>query len=198
MNRTSMSGASLEKALQDGTLAQPPALLMGVVKPSAKSGYVGFSQSGCDGWVDLPTEMIEHAEHISQQVCGDHSHVVVRIVLKRSKNPEVQILLALLAQMASNRPATASVGNTSHALPLAGDVPSSDAVVPEMMMMSTAPTFGGFGAFGRFGRFGDTLPTCRYERRRVACGSALPGYPVPMCDVWVYCCTWPNGTTGCM
>ena len=36
----------------------------------------------------------------------------------------------------------------------------------------------------RFGGFGPTLPTCRWVKRMVVCGSALPGYPVPMCPEW--------------
>jgi hypothetical protein len=55
-----------------------------------------------------------------------------------------------------------------------------------------------FGRVGRTGGFGPTLPTCRYEKRWVVCGSALPGYPVPMCQEWVYVCCWPNGTCGVM
>ena len=57
---------------------------------------------------------------------------------------------------------------------------------------------GGIRGFGGLGGFGTTLPTCRWEKRLVVCGSALPGYPVPMCWEWVYCCTWPNGATSCV
>jgi hypothetical protein len=30
---------------------------------------------------------------------------------------------------------------------------------------------------------------CHYEKQMVVCGSALPGYPVPMCPAWVQVCT---------
>lgn len=30
---------------------------------------------------------------------------------------------------------------------------------------------------------------CHYEKQMVVCGSALPGYPVPMCPEWVQVCT---------
>lgn len=53
-----------------------------------------------------------------------------------------------------------------------------------------------FGRVGGRGGFGSGLPTCRYEKRMVVCGSALPGYPVPMCPEWVTVCCWPNGTCG--
>jgi hypothetical protein len=39
-------------------------------------------------------------------------------------------------------------------------------------------------------RFPSTLPKCGW--RRVVCGSALPGYPVPMC--WEYYCYFPGSS----
>ena len=45
-----------------------------------------------------------------------------------------------------------------------------------------------------FGGFGPTLPTCHYEKQMVVCGSALPGYPVPMCPEWVYVCRFPGSS----
>lgn len=41
-----------------------------------------------------------------------------------------------------------------------------------------------------FGGFGPTLPSCSW--RKVVCGSALPGYPVPMC--WEYYCYFPGSS----
>ncbi len=41
-----------------------------------------------------------------------------------------------------------------------------------------------------FGGFGPTLPKCGW--RKVVCGSALPGYPVPMC--WEYYCYFPGSS----
>jgi hypothetical protein len=49
-------------------------------------------------------------------------------------------------------------------------------------------------AFGGFGGFGPTLPTCRWEKQWVDCGSALPGYPVPKCLEWVYVCKFPGSS----
>lgn len=39
-------------------------------------------------------------------------------------------------------------------------------------------------------RFPSTLPKCGW--RKVVCGSALPGYPVPMC--WEYYCYFPGSS----
>jgi hypothetical protein len=83
----------------------------------------------------------------------------------------------------------------------------SQAVAPEPSFATTQETssqtafrssMGGIGGFGGLGGFGTTLPRCRWEKRLVVCGSALPGYPIPMCWEWVYCCTWPNGATSCI
>ena len=52
---------------------------------------------------------------------------------------------------------------------------------------SVAPQLG-------FGGFGPTLPTCHWEKQPVECGSALPGFPVPMCLEWVYVCKFPGSS----
>lgn len=106
MNSKSFSGSDLEKALTEGTLTQAQTPLTGMVKPSEKSGHVSFTQAGCDTWVDLPTDMIERADHVGQHPCRDHSHPVMRVTLKEPKDPKGKILLALLAQ-AAPRPSEA-------------------------------------------------------------------------------------------
>ena len=47
-------------------------------------------------------------------------------------------------------------------------------------------------------RFGPTLPSCHWEKQTVVCGSALPGYPVPMCVEWVYVCKFPGSSRGAL
>lgn len=99
MQLKSFTGASLEQALKDDTLSQSGVTLVGMVKLSKKEGYICFTQSGCDSWVDIPVSMIEEAELISRRVCQDHSHPIMKIILKELKSSEGQILLALLAQV---------------------------------------------------------------------------------------------------
>lgn len=98
MNSKSFSGADLEKALTEGNLTQAQTSLTGMVKPSEESGHVSFTQSGCDTWVDLPTDMIESADHLGQRPCRDHSHPIMRITLKEPKDAQGRILAALLTQ----------------------------------------------------------------------------------------------------
>ena len=197
MNDKPFSGASLEKALKEDGLTQTPALLTGMVKSSEKSGHVSFSQSGCDMWVDLPTVMIENADHISQSSCRDHSHPVMRITLKEQKNAEGKFLLSLLAQAATNPSAEMPFGGSFRGPQFQGDMPPREFLVPDV---PSRPEFG-FGGVGTLGGFGfggfggrRTLPRCRWEQ--VVCGSTPPGVPPILC--WVYCCTWPNGSKGCM
>ena len=123
VNDNSFSGASLEKALKEGGLTQTPALLTGMVKSSEKSGHVSFSQSGCDMWVDLPTDMIESADHTGQRSCRDHSHPVMRITLKEPKDPEGRILLSLLAQAATNPSAEMPFGGSFRGPQFQGGMP---------------------------------------------------------------------------
>jgi hypothetical protein len=92
------SGQELEKALLNDDLSQTGVELVGMVKASEKEGHVSFTASGCDGWVDLPTSMIEQAENVGQSSCKEHSHALFKIRLRESKNPEAQILAALLAR----------------------------------------------------------------------------------------------------
>lgn len=103
MTDKSFTGAALEKALKDGSLTQPQTVLIGMVKGSEQNGYIGFSHSGCDAWVDLPTDMVAQADHMGHQGCLDHSHPIMRITLNEAKSPEGKVLLALLAQSAGNQ-----------------------------------------------------------------------------------------------
>ncbi len=101
MAEKTYTGASLEKALKDDSLTKSGIVLVGMVKASELGGHIGFTRSGCQNWVDLPVEMIESAEHVGQNACKDHSHPVMKLTLKESKDPAAQILLALLAQSAT-------------------------------------------------------------------------------------------------
>ena len=93
----SLTGAALEQALATGRFEQSAAHLTGMVKPSGKPGHIAFTPSGCDSWVDLPTNMIETAEHIGRQTCRDHSHPLFQLTLKEPKDPQAKLLLALVA-----------------------------------------------------------------------------------------------------
>lgn len=84
--------------------------------------------------MDLPVEMIEHAEHTGERTCRDHSHPTIRITLKEPKDPEGKILLTLLAQAAPS---------PSEEVPV--PVPFQGPHVP----LQTRPGFGGSVGIGR-------------------------------------------------
>jgi hypothetical protein len=107
MTEKTYTGASLEQALRYGSLTPPGIVLVGMVKASEKGEHVLFTRSGCETWVDLPVAMIEHAEHVGQNACKDHSHPIMKITLKEPKDPVAQIYSALLAQ----QPTSAQMGH---------------------------------------------------------------------------------------
>lgn len=101
MTEKTYTGAALEQALKDNSLARPGIVLIGMVKPGEKPGTIRFTRSGCENWVDLPVDLIECAEHVGQSPCKDHSHPIMKITLKEPKDPAAQVYAALLAQPAS-------------------------------------------------------------------------------------------------
>jgi hypothetical protein len=101
MSDQQLTGASLEEALRSGKLDQPALELVGMVKAAEETGKISFTPTDCESWVDIPTDLIEKAEQVGQRPCRDHIHPVFRLQLKQPKDPEAQVLSALLAQRAS-------------------------------------------------------------------------------------------------
>ena len=93
---TALSGPALEDALARGSFDQPKAQLIGMVKASAKSGYISFAQAGCESWVDVPSSLIAEAQQIGHQSCEGHSHPLFRLVLNEPTDPEAKALIGLL------------------------------------------------------------------------------------------------------
>jgi hypothetical protein len=93
----SFTGQALAEALSAGEFEHPGIVLTGMVKPSEQQDHVSFARGGCDTWVDLPTSMIEQAEHVGSRPCEDHSHPVFRITLSESDDPQAKLLGQLLA-----------------------------------------------------------------------------------------------------
>jgi len=75
----SFTGETLVQALKEGSLAQPKALLTGMVKQSDKEGYIAFTRSGCDEWVEIPVNMIQKADLLGHRRCEDHNHPLMQI-----------------------------------------------------------------------------------------------------------------------
>jgi hypothetical protein len=111
MQDESFTGEALERALVNDELSQLGLELLGMVKASDQEGYVSFTGSGCEDWVDIPTQMIKKAERVGSSKCKDHSHPVFKLTLKEWKNAVAKVLSALLAQRASGERAGAIIAD---------------------------------------------------------------------------------------
>jgi len=111
MRETTLDGPALEKSLAENTFDAPAPILIGMVKSSARQGYIAFAPNGCGSWVDIPTAMIAEAEKLGDQPCKDHTHHVFRLKLKEPQDPQAKVLMALLAA----RPSGFSFTQTPHA-----------------------------------------------------------------------------------
>jgi hypothetical protein len=69
-----------------------------MAKASATAGYITFTRSDCENWVELPIDIIASAEHVGTRPCKDHSHPVLQIALKEPKDSTAKVLASLLSQ----------------------------------------------------------------------------------------------------
>jgi hypothetical protein len=97
VSQTTYTGSSLEEAVRSGALERPGLDMIGMVKASEESDQIQFARGGCETWLDLPTKLIDQAEHLGQRSCRDHTHPVFRITLKEPKDPTARIFASLLA-----------------------------------------------------------------------------------------------------
>ena len=96
-NSKKLTGSALEKALAEKQFEQPAMQLVGMVKASEKQNNISFAPAGCETWTDVPSAMIEEAEHLGHQSCKDHSHPLFRLSLQEPKDPTAKVLMGLLA-----------------------------------------------------------------------------------------------------
>jgi len=101
MRGQTFTGQALIDALSAGEFDHPGIVLTGMVKPSEQEEHVAFARGGCETWVDLPTSMIEQAEHLGSRPCDDHAHPVFRLTLREAEDPQARILGQLLASQPS-------------------------------------------------------------------------------------------------
>ena len=164
------SGAALERALAEQKFESPSTPLIGMVKASEKAGHIGFAPAGCDSFVDVPSALLEEAEHIGHQTCKDHSHPVFRLTLKEPQDPQAKLLMALLLSQRSSPMQMAPAGMASfgqESMGLAGGSMPSGGAGPRMTTRpsnSTNPAPGGYngqalarmsgGGFGGLGTGG--------------------------------------------
>lgn len=92
-----LDGPALERALGEHKFDQAKTQLMGMVKASENEGHVSFAPGGCESWVDIPSAMINEAEHLGDQPCKERSHPVFRLSLNEPTDPQAKVLMQLLA-----------------------------------------------------------------------------------------------------
>ena len=100
MPESKLSGAELERAINDGRLDMEHSSTMtfdALVRKSKKKDHVSLSVAGCDSFVDVPTALIASAEKTGFVMCGDHGYPRMRIALNVSDDPTAQVLSRLLA-----------------------------------------------------------------------------------------------------
>lgn len=158
MRENIFTGATLREALKSGDLTRANLVIVGMVKESAQNGSVSFAPSGCDSWTDLPTALIEEAEHLGQQTCKDHTHPLFRISLNEPKDPTAKIFAALLGA-AGSHPVIAGGGMTHATRPSMQRAPGMNGPLQDGQPMATQSMrrTGGFGGFGGHGGFGGGL-----------------------------------------
>jgi hypothetical protein len=135
MGASTYTGTSLEQAIKSGSLERTGTTLTGMVKESEKAGHIQFARGGCETWLDLPTNLIDEAEHLGQQSCRDHVHPVFKITFKEPKDPTARIFASLLAVP---MPAS-SLGVPMQAPPQAGPFPRQTLSGPSAQMRSGVP-----------------------------------------------------------
>jgi hypothetical protein len=98
MTGQTFTGQTLVDALSAGEFEQPSGVVLtGMVKQSEQPDHIAFARGGCDSWIDLPTTMIEQAEHVGSRPCEEHAHPIFRITLAESDDPQAKLLGTLLA-----------------------------------------------------------------------------------------------------
>lgn len=171
MQKTTYSGSSLEEALKNDSLTESDVALVGMVKSSENSGYICFTISGCDNWIELPIDMIEQAEQTGTNTCKHQSHPVMKITLKEPRNPEAQILLALLSQSILQwgeqhlgNMVPGFIGHQQRADPRGFSYPQHKSIE------SFIAGFGRFHPWLTGGKVGWTMDDCRRVCTDYACG----------------------------
>lgn len=194
------SGKELEKVLKSGELSTSETSISGMVKESAKEGFINFTPTNCKEWVEIPISLIKNAEVLRQVGCGDHSHPYVKITFENKGTGPEKIYLAILSILSNSK------DNGTEEVYQNMPFGSNEYFDPNVLMGNNSlysnsfkrnnSFFNNSFGFGGLG-FGPTLPTCKLVIKQVPCGSPLPGFPPPMCPELVSCCTWPGGATNC-
>lgn len=195
MVKTALTGEALEKALLEGDLTKAQYRLTGMVKASQNKGHISFSQAGCEAWIDIPTDLIEKAEHLGQTPCSDHFHPLMSLELKESSDPMAKTLLSLLAKQETIRPTTPMqnmIGSHYRQSDAFDPTIPQSSLIPQQSAVPYGRTFGSAGAwFGGGVIFDPSFPCCcSYATMRCEGGYCWP-------VTYRVCISCPGGRCEC-
>lgn len=95
------TGEAFAKALEAGPLKTSIARVGMVKRAEGNSKVVLFSESGCDGWIEVPIEMIDEVAHLASTTCEDHEHPLVEIRFKEPEDPAARVFADLARSVAA-------------------------------------------------------------------------------------------------
>ncbi|MFF1405154.1 hypothetical protein [Streptomyces sp. NPDC058294] len=78
-----------------------PVTLTGLIKEVPdEDGYASFTVgTKCTNWRRVPLELIESIEHLKSVPCDEHTHPLVKLVLKVSQSEEARLLVSFIADV---------------------------------------------------------------------------------------------------
>ncbi len=181
MTKTIYTGEELAEALSDGSFEHAPrsTVLVGLIKKSDNKGSVAFTISGCDTWVNIPSNMIESAEHLGFSRCGDHSYAKVKLKLFEPKNVDAKVIWSLLLNYFSRSIRGSTTNFDKIIYPNSTEQGFSDFRVPKPI--GASPYGKPLYAAVRQGRVGlETEDGCFYEECG-SCGVGINSFGVMYC-----------------
>lgn len=176
MERKSVSGEELERALSEGTM--DPAnvgFVVGLVKNGDSEGEVQFSQIGCTEWISVPTKMIRSARAVGTASCGGTRYPLILIEFTPTKDPFAIVAYKLLSQLhTATKGGGSSLGGEAA---LKGDCGCSEkssggTSMPASLMSAgnLRPSFG----IGGLGRLGAGVIECTIDFECSPCTRCIP------------------------
>jgi hypothetical protein len=108
------SAGEFLKSLRDGTLRKP-VVKEGMAKQDEGNPAVVLFSEGrlCQSWIRIPTDAIDHVEHLGTVRCDDHEHPLVRIYLKEPPTDD-KLAVALMELLRSSPQAASGASMLRH------------------------------------------------------------------------------------
>ena len=106
-----LTGPEFLKRLADGTL-RSPLVREGFARPveGRHESFLFSTGTSCDGWTEIPCEVVRKVEFLGEHSCRDHSHPVIRIHFREpSADERYATVLSDLLPASNPEPGISSV-----------------------------------------------------------------------------------------